>query len=55
VFVNGDQPIIFADSEEPAALVTIWSVDGINDVDNKLHSATLFPLLEKYLKVNEDR
>lgn len=55
VFINADQPISVAGSEEPAALVTVLSVDGINDVDNKLHSATLFPLLEKYLKINEDR
>lgn len=55
MFVNSSQPIIIAGSEEPAAIVTLHSIDGINGVDNKLHSAALFPLLEKYLKVNYDR
>lgn len=55
VFVNSDQPIIIAGTEEPAAIVTLHSENGINEFDNKLHSAALFPLLSKYLKVNKDR
>ncbi|VVC24840.1 Macrophage migration inhibitory factor,Tautomerase/MIF superfamily [Cinara cedri] len=55
IFVNADQPILIAGSEKPAAVLTIYSTDGINEVSNKLHSATLFSLLTKYLKVNEDR
>jgi len=55
VFVNSSQPIIIAGSEKPAAIVTILSADGINEVDNKLHSAVLFSLLSKHLKVNYDR
>ncbi|KAF0765420.1 macrophage migration inhibitory factor [Aphis craccivora] len=55
VFVNGDQPILFAGSTEPAVIVSLLSVDGINEIKNKLHSAALFSLLTKYLKVNENR
>lgn len=55
VFVNSNQPIIIAGTEEPAAIVTLHSANGINEVDNKLHSAALFSLLLKYLKVNKDR
>ncbi|XP_026813768.1 macrophage migration inhibitory factor homolog [Rhopalosiphum maidis] len=55
VFVNGDQPIIIAGSTEPAVIVSLLSVDGINANINKLHSAALFPLFTKYLKINENR
>uniref|UniRef100_A0A2S2PIG0 L-dopachrome isomerase n=1 Tax=Schizaphis graminum TaxID=13262 RepID=A0A2S2PIG0_SCHGA len=55
VFVNGDQPIILAGSTEPAVIVSLLSVDGINANINKLHSAALFPLITKYLKTNENR
>ncbi|XP_025197827.1 macrophage migration inhibitory factor homolog [Melanaphis sacchari] len=55
VFVNGDLPIILAGSEEPAAIVTLLSINGINEIDNKLHSAALFPLLTKSLNINENR
>lgn len=55
MLVNADQPIRFAGSEEPAAVVTVQSTSGLNNVDNKIHSSALFPLLKKYLKVNEDR
>lgn len=55
VFVNSNQPIIIAGTEEPAAIVTLHSADGINEIDNKLHSAALFPILSKYLKVKKDR
>lgn len=56
VFVNGNQPITIAGSaEEPAVIVSLLSVDGINEIDNKLHSAALFSLITKYLKINENR
>lgn len=55
VFVNSDQPIMIASSQEPAVVVTLLSKDGINETSNKLHSAVLFPILAKYLKVKEDR
>ncbi|XP_050420137.1 macrophage migration inhibitory factor homolog [Adelges cooleyi] len=55
VFVNADQPMIVAGSEQPAAFVVLQSVDGINPIDNKNHSAALFPLIKKYLKINDDR
>jgi len=46
---------LFAGSTEPAVIVSLLSVDGINEIKNKLHSAALFSLLTKYLKVNENR
>ncbi|KAL4142451.1 hypothetical protein QTP88_004906 [Uroleucon formosanum] len=55
VFVNGDQPILIAGSSEPAIIVSLLSVDGINENDNKLHSAALLSLITKYLKINENR
>lgn len=54
-FINSDLSINISGSTEPAAIVTLYSVDGINAVNNKLHSATLFSLFTKYLKINEDR
>jgi len=55
MFINSDDPIMIAGSQEPAAIVSVLSVDGINEVDNKLHSAALFSTLTKHLKINEDR
>lgn len=55
VFINSDLSIKFAGSPGRAATVTLYSVDGINGVANKLHSATLFPLFTKHLKINEDK
>lgn len=55
VFVNGDQPVLIAGSEEPAIMVSLLSVGGVNEIDNKLHSAALFSLITKYLKINENR
>lgn len=55
MFINSDDPIMIGGSQEPAALVSVLSVDGINEVDNKLHSAALFSLMTKHLKINEDR
>ncbi|CAI6364933.1 unnamed protein product [Macrosiphum euphorbiae] len=55
VFVNGDQPMLIAGSDEPAIIVSLLSVGGINEIDNKLHSAALLSLITKYLKINENR
>ncbi|XP_050522069.1 macrophage migration inhibitory factor homolog [Daktulosphaira vitifoliae] len=55
VFVNADQPMIFGGSQEPAAIVVLQSVGGISPNNNKNHSAALFPLISKHLKVQENR
>lgn len=54
-FINSDLSINIAGCSEPAAIVTLYSVDGVKGVDNKLHSAALFSLFTKYLKINENR
>lgn len=43
------------ESQDPVVIVTLLSIDGINETGNKFHSAALFPLIAKYLKVKEDR
>jgi len=47
--------MLIAGSSEPAIIVSLLSVGGINAIDNKLHSAALLSLITKYLKINENR